>query len=523
MSQRQTRMTRGAAYLVLLAIVACSSNTPTATSSKRVTTSVKATTKPATTSKAAGSTAGLPSGAASPSTNGAGTGNQGDDTSSGAASPGTGTGDASSAPSNVPSALGSTSGTSASPDGTGTGTAPASPGSSTLGSATPSASPSPSPPPSPPPSPTPIPSVAVTPVASLAPTANLMVSTVAGDDLPTLTDGAGGDNDSAEFNRPRGLVVDPSGNLFVADSGNNCIRKIDFSSGTPMVTTVAGDQGTRVQGNTDDPDPMRAKFNNPSGLALAPNGDLYIADTGNHRIRKLAAGGGVTTVAGSSLGNKDDAGTKAQFNFPTGLAWDGTALYVADSGNSLIRKIDFSDPADPVSTIAGSVKLGAGMANNADSTKAQFNTPYALGVDSKHMLYVLDASNHRIRKVDLTSKTYGVTTFAGPADSTVPGNGFADSPSPQFDFSADGGLCVTPDGSVYVADATNKRIRHIAPDGTVATLAGDGASTRTKQGSFSADGAAATAEFALPIGIAISSDGKLYVADTSDYRIRLIK
>lgn len=416
------------------------------------------------------------------------------------------------------------------PDGSASPKASSSPTTSPKASASPSASPKASASPSASPSPSPSPSGSATPSASptaagsALPTTGLKSFPVAGDDFPALTDGGA---DLAEFSNPLGMVADAAGNLYVADADNSCIRKVTLGSAV-AVTTYAGDKQNGSNGLVDDTDPFKARFNYPKGLAIDAAGNLYVADTGNNCIRKIEAGTQkVTTLAGSATaGIKNDAGTAAQFSSPVGLAVDGDTLYVADTGNAQIRAIDLKDSSHPVSTFAGGT---AGIKNDPDGSKAQFNGPYALAVGGDHKLYVLETLNHRIRLVD-PSGTKAVTTFAGPAESVNPGaegdTDTTDTANARFNFQPGGGLCFGLDGTLYVADAGNARIRKIS-GGQVSRVAGDGTitSTGSRHGSYADDAGgkdALTTKYDRPIGLALVN-GALYITDSGNFRIRVLK
>lgn len=213
----------------------------------------------------------------------------------------------------------------------------------------------------------------------------LTVSTLAGTNVGS-DDGIG---TAAQFNYPFGVAVDANGNLFVVDQGNHSIRKI---TSTGVVTTL-------TKSSTQE-------FNRPSGIALDGFGNLYVTDANNHRIRKITPSGEISTIAGSGTsGSLDGTGTEAQFKEPHGLAIDVKGnIYVADLGNHSIRKITTSGV---VTTIAGSGTAGY---TEGTGTTAQFSHPYSLTLDANENIYVADFSNHRIRKI---SPTREVTTFAG--------------------------------------------------------------------------------------------------------------
>jgi prepilin-type N-terminal cleavage/methylation domain-containing protein len=214
------------------------------------------------------------------------------------------------------------------------------------------------------------------------------VSTFAGSGTAGYLDGTG---TAAQFNQPYGLAFDSTGNLYVADLQNHRIRRITPSG---VVTTFAG---SGVNGNVNGTG-TAAQFNYPAGIAVDSAGNVYVADNGNRRIRKISPGGVVTTLAGSgAAGFADGTGVAALFNGPTGIAVDSAAnVYVADRGNHRIRKIT---PGGVVTTIAGTGVLG--FADGLGST-AQFYNPSDMGIDSTGNIYVADQSNHRIRKIEIT-------------------------------------------------------------------------------------------------------------------------
>ena len=222
-----------------------------------------------------------------------------------------------------------------------------------------------------------------------------IVSTLAG------LAGNAGSNDGvgirARFRNPWGVVADNAGNVYVADTSNNTIRKI-----TPMgaVSTLAGLAGS--SGTTDGMG-KAARFNNPFALAVDNAGYVYVADTGNNTIRKIAPNGMVSTLAGlpGYLGSADGRGDSARFWNPQGVAVDGAGnIYVADTDNRTIRKIT---PAGAVSTLAGQAGSPADSADGTGS-RARFSNPFGIAVDSSGNIYVVDANNHTIRKGALLAK-----------------------------------------------------------------------------------------------------------------------
>lgn len=299
---------------------------------------------------------------------------------------------------------------------------------------------------------------------------------------------------AARFNGPSGVAADNNGNLYVADRINHRIRKVNSEG---VVSTFAG---SGVAGWLDDTGTM-AQFNFPTQLAIDLNGNLYVADAVNHRIRKISSVGVVTTLAGSTDGFADGVGNAAQFYYPEGVAVDDAGnVYVADAGNHVIRKITASGV---VTTLAGTGEFGfADGAGNA----AKFYTPCATAVDAAGNVYVTEKQGNRIRKV---SPMGVVTTLAGNGNL-----GSADGPATQAEFNAPFSVTLDAIGNVYVADAGNNRIRKITASGVVSTYAG---ST-----SGYLDGLAAAAQFFYPVGICMANDGTFFIGESGGHRIRRI-
>ncbi|GHU55930.1 hypothetical protein FACS189442_4040 [Spirochaetia bacterium] len=319
-----------------------------------------------------------------------------------------------------------------------------------------------------------------------------VVTTLAGSGAADYADGTG---TAAKFNYPRGVAVDNAGNVYVADTENGRIRKISPSG---VVTTLAGSGDRGYADGTG----TAARFYNPRGVAVDNAGNVYVADTSNHRIRKISPGGVVTTLAGSGTsGYADGTGTAARFYSPTGVAVDNAGnVYVADYGNNRIRKIS---PSGVVTTLAGSTQ---GYADGT-GTAARFDYPFGVAADNAGNVYVADYGNHRIRKI---SPSGVVTTLAGSG-----AKGYADRTGTAAKFNNPSGVAVDNAGNVYVADYYNHRIRKISPSGVVTTLAGIGYGY--------ADGTATAAEFSFPYGVAVDNVGTVYVADTENHLIRKIE
>ncbi|MBI3039348.1 hypothetical protein HYY75_09935 [bacterium] len=331
----------------------------------------------------------------------------------------------------------------------------------------------------------------------------LNFSTVAGTvGSPGSTDdGAGGG--TAKFSYPFSLGVDSARSLvFVADRNNHTIRKINAG----IVSTVAGSGG--VSGSADGTG-SAARFYFPSGLAVASSGNVYVADTSNHTIRKLtfdAVGvATVTTIAGipGISGSGDGIGAESQFYQPSGVAVDNSGnVYVADTSNNTIRKIS---AAGVVTTLAG-LAGNAGSANGT-GTAARFNNPLGIAVDGSGNVFVGDNYNHTVRKITSAGV---VTTFAGLAGSS----GSADGSGSTARFNYPAHLAIDSSGNIYVADKGNHLIRMIDNTGEVISVAGVAGT------SGSVNGLGAGAFFLLPYGVAVDSSGNVWVADTVNHTVR---
>jgi sugar lactone lactonase YvrE len=256
-----------------------------------------------------------------------------------------------------------------------------------------------------------------------------------------------GTGTNARFFAPQDITMDASGNLYVADTANATVRMISPAG------TVNALAGSVTNFNSFDGTGSSAQFYQPEGLAVDPGGNVYVADSWNHTIRKISPAGAVTTLAGlaRNYGAADGTNSQARFNRPAGLALDtATNLFVADSLNHIIRKIT---PDGTVSTIAGL----AGVWGSADGTNrdARFYRPRGIVVVDPTNLLVMDAGNQLLRKISASGTNWIVTTVAGLADMAGSGNGTGD--AARFNFAA--GLALDGAGYLYVADAGNNLIR----------------------------------------------------------------
>ena len=334
----------------------------------------------------------------------------------------------------------------------------------------------------------------VTPVGT-----NSVVTTLAG--LAGNPGSADGTNSAARFNNPASAAVDSAGNLFVADGGNNTIRKVTPVGTNWVVTTLAGLAGSPGSANGTN---SAARFNSPWGVAVDTNGNVYVADTGNNTIRKVTPVGTnwvVRTLVGAG-----------QFNGPWGVAVDTNGnVYVADTYDCTIRKVT---PTGVVTIIAG--QSGNSGSQNGTGTAAQFYDPVGVAVDSAGNLYVGDWGNSTIRKMTPVGASWVVTTIAGLARDP----GHTDGTNSAARFDKPFGVAVDTNGNVYVADTGNNTIREVTPVGTnwvVTTLAG-----LAVGGPGSADGMGSAAQFNSPLGMALDSAGNLYVADNLNSTIRKV-
>ncbi len=304
---------------------------------------------------------------------------------------------------------------------------------------------------------------------------------------------------------PSAIAYDAAGNLYIAETGSHVIRKVDT---TGKITTVAG---TGTQGFSGDGGPAAAALlDSPQGLAFG-GGNLFIADTHNHRIRKLnLATGQITTIAGSTAGFSGDNGpaTAAQLNLPTALALDGSNnLYIADTRNHRIRRVNLS--SGTITTVAGNGTQGF-SGDGGPATAAAVDSPNGIAIDANQNLYLADTHNQRVRKI--TAATGTITTIAGAAAGFSGDNGAASAARLTLPH----GLSLDSAGNLYIADTANHRIRRIDADtGTITTIAGDGTQN------FSGDGNAATAaSLDSPRATTVNADGLATLADTANQRVR---
>ncbi len=330
---------------------------------------------------------------------------------------------------------------------------------------------------------------------------------------------ADGTNSAALFYWPEGITVDTNGNLYVVDNFENTVRKVAPVGTNWVVTTIAGNAS--LSGGANDGTNDSAQFNEPTSITIDGAGNLYVADGGNNTIRKIMPVGTnwvVSTIAGTASlngGANDGTNGSAQFYYPSGITVDTNGnLYVADAFNDTIRMVAPVGTNWVVTTIAGTAANQGG--NDGTNSAAQFDTPSSITIDGAGNLFVADTGNNTIREITPVGTNWVVGTIAGTAN---PNGGSADGMNGDAQFNAPYGITLDAAGNLYVADTYNNTIRKVAPVGTnwvVTTLAG------VADGGFggSTDGTGAGALFSYPYGIAVDGAGNLYVGDTVNGTIR---
>lgn len=315
---------------------------------------------------------------------------------------------------------------------------------------------------------------------------------------------------------PSSIAFDASGNMYISDFYNNRVRKVSTSG---IITTVAGNgfisyYPLHTGGYSGDGGPATsAELNHPTSVAVDGSGNLYIADQGNGRIRKVSTAGIITTFAGTGTGGAlGDGGSATSANIsPTAICFDGANnMYIADQSNSRIRKINTSGI---ISTVAGNGVTGF-SGDGFAATAAQLYYPQGVAVDASGNIYIDDVSNNRIRKVNTagiisTIAGVGTTGFSGDGGPAILAQLFLGTVSP--------GIAVDAAGNVYFSDGANYRIRKINTGGVISTIAGTGVP------GYSGDGSVAiSAQMKETQGIALNATGNLYIADMYNNVVRKI-
>jgi len=329
-----------------------------------------------------------------------------------------------------------------------------------------------------------------------------IITTVAGNGVPGFA-GDGGPAVSAELSGVAGVAVDAAGNLFIADSGNNRIRKVTPAG---IITTVAGNGKSTASG---DGGPATSAQLSAMSIAIDASDDLFIGDSLNYRVREVSASGTITTVAGAGTpGHSGDGGPAvgAQLSAFHQIAVDPLGnIYIADSGNSAIREV--ASGSGIISTVAGNGQFGF-FGDNSSATIAALWFPYGVTLDSSGNIYIADTSNFRLRVVT----TNGIiSTFAGTGFSSYSGDGGT---AVTAQISGAQGMTVDKFGNLFVADTANNVVREVA-GGVISTFAGNGV-----VGFLGDNGNAVSAQLSGPLGVAADGAGDLFIADSGNDRVR---
>jgi uncharacterized protein (TIGR03437 family) len=334
-----------------------------------------------------------------------------------------------------------------------------------------------------------------------------IIHSIVGDSYPSFL----GDTFAAahaELHSPEDVALDSSGNIYIADSANNSIREVTVSTG--IINTIAGYNATfGFGGDGGSATGNNVAISTPYAVCVDASGNVYFAENGDSRIRKVDTSLNINTVAGNGVagfGGDGSAATGAMLNFPTGVAVDSSGnLYIADSLNFRIRKVASGN----IATLAGNGILSY-SGNGGPATAAQLNSPQAVAVDAAGNFYIADTANNVVRKVT-----------AGGAITTIAGNGAAgyagdNGAATSAQLNGPQGIAVDAGGNVYVSDTQNARVRKIS-GGNISTVAGNGT-----PGFGGDNGAATTAQLNVPIGLAVDSANNLYIADFTNNRIRMV-
>jgi sugar lactone lactonase YvrE len=371
-------------------------------------------------------------------------------------------------------------------------------------------------------------SVAALASLALAPPAGAqpgIIVTVAGNS-PSGYGGDGGPATEAYMNEPRMQTFDGPGTMYIVDTFNQIIRRVGADG---IITTVAGKAGGYVPRKDADCKenfsgegvPAReATMSCPHSAVVAQNGDLYIADSANHVIRKVDAGTGIiTSVVGEGGKNGDDGdggpASAAHIDGPKGIVFDaGWNLLIADSGNAKIRKVDAATGV--ITTVAGTGKSGQ-SGDGGPATAAELDEPRTLAVAPDGSIYFTEPKANKVRRIDPKGI---ITTFAGTGKAGFSGDG---GPAAKAQLNFNRGVHVDGAGTVWIADSLNQRIRKVDASGIITTVAGHGKACYYSSHNNCGDGGpAAEAGFAVPRALEFDDKGNLYICDTFNERIRRI-
>lgn len=341
------------------------------------------------------------------------------------------------------------------------------------------------------------------------------INTLAGDGC--LSDGACPSSGStpatqAALKLPLGQSTDAVGNLYISDSGNNRIRKVDIAGNIATIANSNGTAGTSGDGGSA----VFAEIDQPSAIAIDGAGNIIFADTGNNAIREInAVNGKISTIAGilgsAGFGGDGNAATAAQLSGPEGLAIDASGnLLIADTGNNRIRMVSASSHL--ITTVAGDGSAGF-FGDGGAAVSAQFDQPWSIAIAMNGNIYVADFGNNRVRLIDMS--TGNITSVAGNGDGSYTGDG---GPAKSATLNSPAGVAVDPAGNLYIADSENNAIRKVnGVTGEIATIAGNGTAL------FGGDEfSAALAGLYKPYSVYLDATGNLFLSDRLDLRVREI-
>jgi hypothetical protein len=342
------------------------------------------------------------------------------------------------------------------------------------------------------------------------------ITTIAGNGTPGSA-GDGGPAVNAELNLPNGVAVDLMGDLYISDGASNTIRKVVNPTGlnTDIITTFAGNGRRGFRG--DGGPAAAAELNRPSGVATDSRGDVFIADTGNNRVREVLSSGTIMTIAGNGLCGRrvpirnGQPATEASLCQPSGIAVDGDNVYISDSGHDQVRVVD---SAGVIHAFVGQEGGGSGRPDemNGDKGQAQdpvLGLPTGLAVDANHDVFIADSRDCVVWEAPSHA---GLLTVAGNGHCGYAGD---DHQATHARLNHPTGVGVDQMGDLYIADTSNNRLREVKQNGVIATVAGTG------RFGFSGDGGLADrARLAFPVGSLAVSSSAIYFSDTFNSRVR---